>query len=58
LIRHLESVCGADRIFTSANQSNADMHHLLAKLDYRQCGEIHGIDDGGPELVFIKHLAG
>lgn len=57
LIRHLETVCGSPKIFTSTNQSNADMFTLLQKLDYQQCGEIHGLDEGDPEIVFMKRVA-
>ncbi len=57
LLTHLETVGGHDRLFTSTNQSNEPMRHLLNKMGYQQCGEIHGLNDNDPELVFIRALA-
>jgi len=57
LIRHMETVCGKDRIFISSPQGNNEMLNLLHKLDYQCCGEIRGVSDYDTELVFIKHLA-
>lgn len=56
LVQHLETVGGQDRMFVSANQSNAAMRALLERLGYHQCGEIHGLDEGDAELVFMKKL--
>lgn len=57
LIRHMETVCGKDRLFIGSPSGNAEMVNLLTKLDYQCCGEIRGISDYDTELVFIKHLA-
>jgi len=43
-----------DRIFTSTNRSNAAMVELLEKAGWRFSGELEGIDDGDPELVFYR----
>ena len=42
------------RIFTSTNRSNAGMTELLAKAGWGFSGELEGIDDGDPELVFFR----
>jgi ribosomal protein S18 acetylase RimI-like enzyme len=43
-----------DRIFTSTNRSNAPMVELLEKAGWGFSGELDGIDDGDPELVFYR----
>jgi GNAT superfamily N-acetyltransferase len=43
-----------DRIFTSTNQSNAGMIALLGKSGWRFSGQLEGIDDGDPELVYFR----
>jgi ribosomal protein S18 acetylase RimI-like enzyme len=42
------------RIFTSTNRSNAPMTDLLEKAGWGFSGELEGIDDGDPELVFYR----
>jgi ribosomal protein S18 acetylase RimI-like enzyme len=42
------------RIFTSTNRSNAPMARLLEKSEWRFSGELEGIDEGDPELVFYR----
>ncbi len=56
LLRHLESICQTDKLFTSTNLSNLRMQALLAKLGYKLSGVIHDLDEGDPELVYVKHL--
>lgn len=51
----LESVVKAsstDRVFTSTNRSNAPMIELLRKAGWSFSGELVGIDDDDPELVY------
>lgn len=52
----IEAVCGADRLFTSTNESNAPMRALLARSGYGESGRIQNLDPGDPELVFVKFL--
>ena len=54
LLSHLESVCRTRKLFTSTNLSNLPMQALLARLGYRLSGVIHDLDEGDPELVYIK----
>ena len=45
------------KLFTSTNRSNAPMQSLLAKLGYRPSGVIENLDEGDPELVYMKHVS-
>ena len=57
LLRHLESLCQTAKLFTSTNLSNLPMQALLAKAGYRLSGVIHDLDEGDPELVYVKYKA-
>jgi GNAT superfamily N-acetyltransferase len=54
LVAQCERDHAADRIFTSANQSNAPMRRLLDKAGWQASGQIDNLDPGDPELVFVK----
>ena len=54
LMRHMESECRTEKLFTSTNESNAAMQALLAKLGYSPSGIIYNLDPGDPELVYFK----
>ena len=56
LLKHLESICRTNRLFTSTNLSNVQMQALLAKSGYKLSGVIHDLDENDPELVYVKHL--
>lgn len=56
LLKQLESICQTDRLFTSTNLSNLRMQALLAKLGYKLSGVIHDLDEGDPELIYVKRL--
>ena len=56
LLRHLESLCQTPKLFTSTNLSNLPMQALLAKAGYRLSGVIHDLDEGDPELIYVKYL--
>jgi ribosomal protein S18 acetylase RimI-like enzyme len=56
LMQHLETVCQTKKLFTSTNLSNLPMQSLLAKLGYILSGVIHHLDEGDPELVYVKYL--
>jgi ribosomal protein S18 acetylase RimI-like enzyme len=56
LMKALEAKCREEKLFTSTNDSNSAMQALLAKLGYRRCGSIEELDEGGPELIFVKFL--
>lgn len=46
------------RVFTSTNRSNAPMRALLDREGWNRSGELRGLDDGDPEIIyFIERLA-
>ena len=56
LMRHIESICPEEKLFTSTNESNAPMRRLCEKLGFVQSGHIENLDDGDPEIVYFKRL--
>jgi ribosomal protein S18 acetylase RimI-like enzyme len=54
LIRALEQQSRSTSLFTSTNQSNTHMQHVLESLGYEASGIIHNLDPGDPELVDVK----
>lgn len=56
LLSAIERAVTSDRIFTSANESNAPMRALLEKRGYKPSGRIDNLDSGNPELIFAKFL--
>ncbi|HJS98373.1 MAG TPA: GNAT family N-acetyltransferase [Terriglobales bacterium] len=58
LMKTMETRCQGEKLFTSTNLSNSSMQALLGKLGYQLCGIIEELDEGDPELIFVKHLTG
>ena len=56
LLRHMESLCRTPKLFTSTNLSNLRMQALLAKAGYELSGVIHNLDEGDPEIVYLKRI--
>jgi ribosomal protein S18 acetylase RimI-like enzyme len=56
LFHVVETICQTTKLFTSTNLSNQPMQALLAKLGYILSGVIHHLDEGDPELVYVKYL--
>jgi GNAT superfamily N-acetyltransferase len=56
LMQHLEGLCRTRKLFTSTNLSNRPMQALLARLGFHLSGVIHDLDEGDPELVYVKVL--
>jgi N-acetylglutamate synthase-like GNAT family acetyltransferase len=46
-----------NRIFASTNRSNLAMIAMLEKLVWEFSGQLEGIDDGDPELIYFKDSA-
>ena len=44
------------RIFTSTNQSNTPMIGLLENATWQFSGQLEGIDEGDPEMVYHKNV--
>ena len=54
LLQEAVTQSSSDRIFTSTNQSNSEMIGLLEYAGWNFSGQLEGIDEGDPELVFFK----
>jgi GNAT superfamily N-acetyltransferase len=55
MIEHLmELVPPGEKLWTSTNQSNAPMRALLPRLGFIESGRIDNLDEGDPELVFVR----
>jgi mannose-6-phosphate isomerase-like protein (cupin superfamily)/ribosomal protein S18 acetylase RimI-like enzyme len=57
LMRHLETQSRSGSLFTSTNESNRQMQHVLARLGYERSGIIHHLIPEDPEIVYVKQLA-
>lgn len=56
ILRALESRCETAKLFTSTNTSNQPMQKLLAKSGFIESGHIENLDEGDPEIIFVKRL--
>ncbi|MGD0926384.1 MAG: GNAT family N-acetyltransferase [Streptosporangiaceae bacterium] len=54
LLREALAAAGTAQVFTSTNKSNRPMRALLDAEDWSLSGELDGLDEGDPELVFFK----
>lgn len=54
LMDYLYQQCKTEKLFTSTNVSNAPMRGLLAKSGFIPCGQIDALDEGDPELFFVR----
>ena len=54
LLNHLCSVASTPRVFSSTNLSNAPMHALFARQGWDVSGLLNHLDDGDPEIVYVK----
>ena len=57
LIQHAEDICTTEKLFTSTNLTNHPMQNLLASRHYKLSGVIHDLDEGDPELFYVKFLS-
>jgi len=56
LMNYFEYLCTTEKLFTSTNQSNQPMQLLLAKIGFQPSGVIDNLDEGDPELIYVKRL--
>lgn len=54
LMRHAVAIAGTSQVFTSTNTSNQPMRALLGAEGWSFSGELDGLDEGDPELVFYR----
>lgn len=52
LLRRAVELSTTEKIFTSTNRSNSPMVHLLEKAGWQFSGQLEGIDDGDPEMIY------
>ncbi len=57
LMRAAELDCQTGKLFTSTNQSNLPMQRLCERLGFLKSGYIENLDEGDPELIYVKMLA-
>jgi GNAT superfamily N-acetyltransferase len=54
LLRAALTAAGTEQVFTSTNTSNQPMRSLLQAEGWSFSGELDGLDEGDPELVFYN----
>lgn len=54
LLRAAVAAAGTEQVFTSTNASNQPMRSLLQAEGWSFSGELGGLDEGDPELVFYN----
>ena len=54
LLRAALAAVGTEQVFTSTNSSNQPMRSLLQAEGWSFSGELDGLDEGDPELVFYN----
>jgi GNAT superfamily N-acetyltransferase len=57
VLRSLLELEGTTQVFTSTNRSNVPMRRLLNKEQWRISGELDGLNDRDPEIVFFAQRA-
>ena len=57
LMRAAELECQTGKLFTSTNQSNLPMQRLCERLGFVKSGYVENLDEGDPELIYVKMLA-
>ncbi|MDQ2705974.1 MAG: GNAT family N-acetyltransferase [Pseudomonadota bacterium] len=50
----VELVPPGEKLWTSTNASNAPMRRLVERLGFIESGRIDNLDEGDPELVFVR----
>ncbi len=56
LLQAAMAACDTAKLFTSTNQSNAAAQRLMAKAGFVPSGMIENLDEGDPELVYVKFV--
>lgn len=54
LIAFAEASCPREKLFTSTNRSNRSMQLLLERRGWLLSGNIDNLDEGDPELVYVR----
>jgi len=56
LVTHIEARCPEGKLFTSTNASNVVMQQVCDALGFTRSGRIENLDEGDPELVYVRRL--
>jgi len=56
LLAAAADACQTGKLFTSTNQSNLAAQRLFAGAGFVRSGQIDHLDEGDPELVYVKFL--
>ena len=56
MLDYLYGACETMKLFTSTNQSNIPMQKLLDKAGFSYCGIIDALDEGDPELFYVRYV--
>ena len=54
LLAAAEAACQTEKLFTSTNASNLAAQQLFASAGFVRSGRIEHLDEGDPELVYMK----
>ena len=58
LLEHARTVFPSEKLWVSTNKSNMPMRSLLTGAGFADCGVVHGLDPGDPELFFMREPLG
>lgn len=56
LITQLQERCETEKLFTSTNESNKPMQALLQAMSFEPSGTVYNLDEGDPELFYVKRI--
>ncbi len=56
LVEYHEQRCTTNKLFTSTNESNKPMQALMKNMRYEPSGTVYNLDEGDPELFYVKRL--
>jgi ribosomal protein S18 acetylase RimI-like enzyme len=56
LMRAAELDCQSGKLFTSTNRSNVAMQRLCERLGFVKTGYVENLDEGDPEIIYVKML--
>ena len=57
LIANVERLNAGAGVYTSTNESNAVMRHLLSERGFKAVGRLENLDPGDPEIFYFKDLS-